>query len=281
MKLQLTDALRQEYQQLFDNSVVRPERAAAVDSIAAKINQNRDRYTAVGQPLNIPWFFIGVVHDMESSLRFDRHLHNGDPLTARTVQVPAGRPASGNPPFTWEQSAADALTLEKLDAVADWSLPGLLYQLERYNGFGYRSVRPPLPTPYLWSFTNHYQKGKFVADGKFDPDAISGQCGAAAILRRMSELGFIQFDSTVNGQPAAPQTSTTTPSASPSKDLIESFTPLVTFSNDASSEIARNLQRALNTFPGISLRVDGVPGPKTSDAFRTVTGHFLTGDPRA
>jgi lysozyme family protein len=280
MKIQLTDALRQEYQQLFDNSAIRPERAAEVDSIAAKINKNRDRYMAVGQPLNIPWFFIGAVHSMESSLRFDRHLHNGDPLTARTVQVPAGRPVTGNPPFTWEESAADALTLEKLNTVVDWSLPGLLYQLEQYNGFGYRSVRPPVPTPYLWSFTNNYQKGKFVKDGKFDPDATSSQCGAAAILRRMSDLGFIQFHSTGTG--AAPQTSAPSPSAPPpSKDSIESFTPLVTFSNVASSDTARNLQRALNAFPGIALRVDGVPGSDTSSAFRTVTGHFLSGDPRA
>jgi hypothetical protein len=36
----------------------------------------------------------------------------------------------------------------------------------------------------------------------------------------------------------------------------------------------------LNTFPGIFVKVDGVPGERTSDAFRKVTGHFLFGDPR-
>jgi lysozyme family protein len=271
MKLQLTDALRQEYQQLFDNSVIRQKFAAAVNSLAAKINQNRDQYRAVGEPLNIPWFFIGAIHNMESSLRFDRHLHNGDPLTARTVHVPAGRPLIGNPPFTWEQSATDALTLQKLNTVTEWTLPGMLYQIEQYNGFGYRSIHPPVPTPYLWSFTNNYQKGKFVADGKFDPEAVSSQCGAAAILRRMSELEFIQFDSTDAGQPVA---------SPASRHSIESFTPLVTFSETVRSDVATQLQRALNAFPGIILRVDGVPGSNTSNAFRTVTGHFLAGDPR-
>jgi hypothetical protein len=29
------------------------------------------------------------------------------------------------------------------------------------------------------------------------------------------------------------------------------------------------------------VKLDGVPGEKTSDAFRKVTGRFLPGDPRA
>jgi lysozyme family protein len=37
--------------------------------------------------------------------------------------VPAGRPAAGSPPFTWEQSAADALELAGIASVKDWSVP--------------------------------------------------------------------------------------------------------------------------------------------------------------
>jgi lysozyme family protein len=40
-----------------------------------------------------------------------------------------------------------------------------------------------LPTPYLWSFSNNYEKGKFVADGHYDPEAVSKQCGAALMLK--------------------------------------------------------------------------------------------------
>jgi hypothetical protein len=36
----------------------------------------------------------------------------------------------------------------------------------------------------------------------------------------------------------------------------------------------------LNTYPGIFLKVDGITGPKTSDAYRRVTGLYLPGDPR-
>ena len=41
---------------------------------------------------------------------------------------------------------------------------------------------------------------------------------------------------------------------------------------------ARPLQAVLNKFPGVFLKVDGVPGVRTSDAFNKVTGHFLMGD---
>ena len=54
-----------------------------------------------------PWFFLGVIHAMESRFNFERHLHNGDPLSARTVRVPKGFPKAGNPPFTWEVSAEE------------------------------------------------------------------------------------------------------------------------------------------------------------------------------
>lgn len=47
------------------------------------------------------------------------------------------------------------------------------------------------------------------------------------------------------------------------------------------SAAAEDLQRLLNTFPGIFVKVDGIPGEKTSNAFKKVTGHFLFGDPRA
>jgi len=60
-------------------------------------------------------------------------------------------------------------------------MPRMLYLLEKYNGFGYRMRR--VPTPYLWSFSNLYEKGKFLQDGRFDPEAVSKQCGAALMLK--------------------------------------------------------------------------------------------------
>ncbi len=182
-------ALKDEYTALYDSMQVRPERLAAVDQRVRAIEANKARYEAVGAPLGIPWYFLGAVHSLESSLRFNAHLHNGDPLTAKTVQTPRNRPLTGESPFTWEESATDAMRLKSLQAWTDWSAPGILWQLERYNGFGYRPRR--LATPYLWSGSNHYVKGKFVSDGRYDPDAVSAQIGAAVLLKRMEALGII------------------------------------------------------------------------------------------
>jgi lysozyme family protein len=52
---------------------------------------------------------------------------------------------------------------------------------------GYR--RRGVPSPYLWSFSNLYTKGKFVADGHFDANAVSAQCGAAVMLKALQGQG--------------------------------------------------------------------------------------------
>lgn len=183
--------LKPEYLQLYESAQVRPERLAAADTIARRIAANKERYQAVAEPLGVPWYVVGLIHSLEHSLKFDGHLHNGDPLTARTVRVPAGRPTAGSPPFTWEESAQDALRLKAFDRWGDWSVPGILYKLEAYNGFGYRPRR--IPTPYLWAASNHYLKGKFTRDGRdgFDPEAVSSQVGAAVLLKRMEALGLV------------------------------------------------------------------------------------------
>lgn len=180
--------LRPEYDALYSSMTVNPSRVASADATARRIAANEARYRSVADPLGIPWYFVGVIHSLEGG-GFSAHLHNGDPLTARTTHVPAGRPVAGNPPFTWEESARDALLSRGFDRWTDWSVAGMLFQLEKYNGFGYRTRG--LASPYLWSFSNHYQRGKFTSDGQYDPNAVSAQTGAAVLLRRMADLGMI------------------------------------------------------------------------------------------
>jgi len=79
----------------------------------------------------------------------------------------------------------------KFDEWDDWSVIGALYKWERYNGFGYRKYHPEVLSPYLWSYTNHYTKGKYVKDGKFDTEAVPRQCGAAAMLRVLVNTGIV------------------------------------------------------------------------------------------
>lgn len=179
--------LKTEYVQLFATCTVQPERAALVAWHVHKLVSGQAAYQRVGARLGIPWHFVGIAHGLEASFRFDCHLHNGDPLTHRTVQYPPGRPPVWNPPTDWDSSAIDALTLEGFAHQQDWSLPRTLYRWEAYNGFGSR--HHGIHTPYLWSFSNHYTAGKYVSDGKWDGHVVSKQCGAAVMLKALIDGG--------------------------------------------------------------------------------------------
>ncbi len=259
---QPSQSRRNLYRELFDTLVIRAERAMAVDRLCARAVALVPRYAPVSASTGVPWYFIAAVHLRESAFAI-AHLHNGDPLDARTQQVPAGRPKTPDPPYTFEQSAEDALRLKKLHRWADWSLTGTLHQLERYNGIGYRKLGKP--SPYLWSFSQHYQRGKFIADGRYSDTAVDRQCGTATFLRRLLEQQQFSF-------PDQPDPADGTP-------LVVAYAAQRP-TEPAIVERATALQTWLNSHPGIYLRVDGWPGARTSNAFRRVTGSYLPGDPR-
>lgn len=172
-------------------------RRQEVEEICKRILQGKKRYETVAKVVgnNIPWWFIGITHFMEAGLfypnQFAYHLHCGDPLTGRTIHVPKGRPKfnpghgteppSKTNPYSWEESALDALQYMGYTEITDWSLESCLNLFERYNGLGYK--KRGVPSPYLWSYTQHYTSGKYVADGKYDPKAISKQPGVAALMK--------------------------------------------------------------------------------------------------
>jgi lysozyme family protein len=179
------ESLRDEYVSLFNSCVISDAHRAQVTWYVNKLTDTTydKSYDTVEDAVCIPWYFVGIIHAMEASFNFDAHLHNGDPLDKKTVHVPAGRPLVWLPPTDWPTSAEDALTIEGFANQTDWSLARTLYRMEAYNGFGSR--RKGISTPYLWAFSNHYTKGKYVADGKWNPDYVSTQCGGAVMLKAL------------------------------------------------------------------------------------------------
>jgi len=252
-KVNYTKRLAEEYSSLYKSCETKAAHYDEVDGLVDRIIDHRSRYENVGDTLGIPWYFIAAIHNMESSQNFSGHLHNGDPLTARTKHVPEGRPKQGNPPFTWEESAADALKLRRLQNIQEWSLTRILYELEGYNGWGYRLYHTHVLSPYLWSFSEHYVSGKYIADGTWSDTARSRQCGAVILIKRLEERGEITLHT------------------------IED--PIFFYSTHEETE-ADKLQQFLNQFDGVALRVDGWPGEKTSDAMKKLFGFYLKGDPR-
>ena len=177
---------KEDYAEQWRSLKVSDSRKSQIYRDAKKIIANKDKYKEIEEETGVPWYFIGVIHKRESDLDFTKHLHNGDPLTARTKHVPAGRPVDGEAPFTFLESAVDALRQKGYHKVTDWSPEHMAFMSERYNGFGYRFRGKP--SPYLWSGSQHYNGGKFVSDGVYDDSHYDMQPGVMCILKAIFEI---------------------------------------------------------------------------------------------
>lgn len=185
------NAISGEYVNLWNTMLIRPDKVGEVKTTVSTIVSGRPRYDAVAAKFSgLPWYVIGILHSMECSCNFKAHLHNGDPLTARTVHAPKNRPPSWDPAWPWENSAEDAVRVDGLDKTQNWTLPRILFMFEQYNGFGPRR-RFGKATAYLWSYSNHYVRGKYIGDGQWDPEAPSKQPGAAVLLKQLVVTGAI------------------------------------------------------------------------------------------
>lgn len=264
-------AVRRGYANLWQAMRIRPERLATARAIAAGIAKDRTRYEVVAAKTGVPWHWIAIVHHLEAGRSFATHLHNGDSLARRTVHVPAGRPRTGTPPFTWEESAIDALQLKGLHRETDWSIPKQLWQFERYNGFGY--VARGRNSPYVWSFSNLYSHGKYVDDGRYSASAISQQCGAAVILRCLLDAGY------VNETSKPEQKECNVSELKPFHDIISIVAPTVAtaIGGPAAGLAVRALAEALDTertAAAIATKLDNSPFSQIIIALRRAEAEF-------
>ena len=189
----LTPSLHKEYQNLWKLCKINVEDIDEIDLILSSIGVLTAEYQRVEKKTGVPWYVVAVIHSLESGCNIHTHLHNGDLLTSRTIHVPKGRPKTGKPTFKWYDSAIDAMRYKGLDQWMDWEIPGILFKIEEYNGFGYRLHHPAVLTPYLWAGSNHYIRGKYKADGVWSEKLASKQIGAAVLLLRMVERGIIDI----------------------------------------------------------------------------------------
>jgi lysozyme family protein len=178
---------------------------AAIEREARAIIAHKKIYQQAEDATGVPYWLIGIIDMREGgeSHLGTRHLHCGDPLTDYTHNVPAGRPKVGHgPPFTWLESAIDALKLKGFHKIAFWYIERALHELEPYNGLGYfngpyedKSQRqfPPQASPYIWSCTNQYDPpfgpgGKYTRDHWFEHDVVDQQIGCAPLIAAIARL---------------------------------------------------------------------------------------------
>jgi lysozyme family protein len=135
---------------------------------------------------------IGAIHFREAGSNFLGHLHNGDNLRQKTKNVPANHPPGPWPPNPWDArlafrtSAIDAL--QKYKSVERWTVERALYTFESFNGFGYRDKN--INSPYLWSYSDLYEKGGFPRDHYYDSNWVSKQAGLGLVIRAVSNAAL-------------------------------------------------------------------------------------------
>jgi lysozyme family protein len=197
-------------------------RAAAVLDLA---NRHRDEWAEVEAKTGVPRLWGLASFERESGSDYSRSPAQGDRWDRVSVDVPRGL----GPYRCWGDACVAAYHIDRLDEVAGasqavespphpgplpasgeretpgvvqtsdtcllmpgWTWPRSCYEGELFNGFGPRAHGRR--TGYLWSWTNIYTGGKYVADGKWDPDHIDEQCGMvpmmAALLRLDSPLAL-------------------------------------------------------------------------------------------
>lgn len=153
---------------------VRPSWAGKFERAASYIMQHRAKYEEVERMMDIPWQLVGALHWREASGSFAGVLHNGDKIIGtgrKTYRVPKGR----GPFATWAEAAADAIRIKQKQRPPAWDLEGVAWFMETFNGMGYKNKGRI--SPYLWSGTTLYDRGKYVSDGVYSSTTVDQQIG--------------------------------------------------------------------------------------------------------
>lgn len=175
---------KESYSELLKRAQIKSGWQGAYERAASYIMRNRARYEAVSAELDIPWQLIGCLHWREANGSFAGVLHNGEKIlgTGRKTRLePKGR----GPFSTWEEAAEDAIRIKVATRPPQWSLEGVAWFAENFNGLGYRRYHPSVNSPYLWAGTNVYGGGKYTSDGHFDPRHVDQQLGVMPLYQML------------------------------------------------------------------------------------------------
>lgn len=179
----MAESLKTLNEQRWKICKINTSKDAIFTSVAKRLSapEAKARYQTVEKATGVPWWFIAVTHEREASQKWNTQLGQGDPLNRVSTHVPKGR----GPFKTWEEGAIDALVncAPYSARNKDWSAGSALTELEKYNGLGY--YKRGVPSPYVWAGTNQYIKGKYVADGVYDPNHVDTQLGCAGLMVKM------------------------------------------------------------------------------------------------
>lgn len=266
------DVLKAEYLALLSKAKI--TRASEAKSRAAEIIKLKPHYAPVSEKTGVPIIWLMAINERESGSSLLSYLGNGQRLNRVTTIVPKGR----GPWADWPSGAVDGLTCEHLVGLNGWDWPFSLYHEEAWNGFGPRDHGKH--TGYLWSGTDVYTGGKYVADGIWNPNFSDPQLGTVPIM-----LALIALDGSLelpDWPKASPWPDIPAPIASPVGHdggahgvvwLQDSLNTLLTGKIDQplkdDGSYGRMTAAAVRLFQQeYGLQVDGLAGPITLDAIQ-------------
>lgn len=147
-----------------------------------------DNFGPVQDELKIPMVWMICSFERESSLDFRTSPAQGDPWNRVSTHVPRGVGPFKN--FT--EAAIWSYRHDGLDkASAPWTWSYMMWAWEKFNGFGPRDHGRV--SGYNFAGSDQYdppegRAGKYVADGKWDPNAVDVQLGCVPLAVFLSHL---------------------------------------------------------------------------------------------
>lgn len=164
-----------------------------IEAAARGVLKGMPEYREIEKITGVPAELIGFIHNMECSCDMRGYLGNGQ-LIIGTGRKSTIVPKNRGPFLTFREGALDALHIDGLDRIKDWSLGQVLKQAEIFNGLGYLQHHPEEYSPYIWAQTNiNDGHGKYVSDGVYSSAADANtQTGVAAIYKKLEMWGEVK-----------------------------------------------------------------------------------------
>lgn len=250
------DELKDDYAAIITGARVVSRYTQQIIAAASSIIRNRSHYQRITDATGVPIVIVGAIHFRESSFDWNKSLAQGDPWNRVSTHVPSGR----GPFSSWDEAAIDAVKIDGLHHVKDWTWERACYEWELYNGFGYRNHG--CRSAYVFAGLGVYGGGHYVADGKFSAKAFDGRPGCLAIAQAVTDA-----DETMD----LPRETAGSPSPAPFEEhailFVQRKLNELGIANPHLVEdgiMGRRTKAAIKEFQmADGLDIDGVAGPKT------------------
>jgi lysozyme family protein len=246
--------------------------------VASRLLGGEHYFDEVSAWTGVPKLWAMASFEREAGSNFRLSPAQGDPWNSKSIHVPKNR----GPFDSWPSAAEDAYHLDGLDQVgaANWFWTRACYEGELFNGFGYRARG--IHSPYLLAGTNLYTRGKFTADGHFDPSVVDQQLGIIPVMVMMQAMkpSLALADDLGKYRAGAPPAAVPAPLPAPAGHGADNDNHDVAWLQAALNKLesaelvvddsyGRNTRRAVIAFQkSHGLAVDGIAGRNTFDAIR-------------